>query len=390
MIRKVLAGLLLPVLMASSLSVPVYAAVKSDDVTIVAADEVIDDDLFAAGSEVIIEGTVNGDLYAFANRISVHGTINGDVIAAGNTIEIRGSVRDDLRLAGSSILLVGAVIGDSVSVAGNDAAIDSSTTIGGGLLFGGSSLSLDGSVGRGIMAGGQSARLDGPVGKTVRIAAEAVTIGSEAIIDGNLEYSSEVEATINGTVNGQVIYTESDTSFDTQSFLRALTIGFSLWAFAGAALVALVLVLLFPAIWRRADAKLAARPLMTAAYGSIVLLLTLPIVVLLAVTFIGIPLALVVLLLWILAVYIAKFFTAYAVGSRLLTLAGSREPINSSGKAYLAILIGLILYYLIRIVPGIGLLVRFLTSIVGLGMMLSLYHRERPSKTTLKSKKKEG
>lgn len=369
--KRILSLIVAGLLVAGFATVPVYALVKSDDTLVIGTDEVIDDDLFATGSEVIIEGTVNGDVYVGASRLVIRGTVNGDVIAGASTIEVTGTIRDDLRAGANTVSLVGATVGDSVTVGGNELSINGESSIGGGLIFGGRLLSIDGSVGRGITSGSQSTRINGDVGRTVRVAADTLTIGSSASVNGDLEYNSENEAQISGQISGEVRRSEASFSVNTEGFMRALTVGFSVWAFMGAAVVAGVLVMLLPNALRRSDKQFMERPWSLVGRGSLAFLASLPAIFLLMLTVIGIPLAIVWLTIWVLAIYMAKFFVAYSLGTLFLSRFASEK--DTKPLMYLAVVIGLALYYGLRLLPVAGMFIRFATTVVGIGMMLSLY-----------------
>lgn len=362
-------------------SVPVYALVKSDDTIVVRKGEVINDDFFAGGSEVTIEGTINGDVYVGAQRLNIRGTVNGDVIAGAQSIEVTGTIRDDLRAGGNTISLVGATIGDSVTIGGNELSIDGDSEIGGGLLFGGQMLSLSGSVGRGIMGGADTTRLDGSVGKTVRVAARMVTIDEGAIIKGDLEYQSEEDAVINGQVQGEIIRHEGDgINLNAEAFLKRFAIGFAVWAFVSTAIVGGVMLLLMPRVFRKGHDALLARLWPTVGWGALALLATIPAVILLFVSIFGIPLGILVLLLWGVAIYSAKIFTGYAAGSVLLRYFRGGGKAEYYPNSYLALLVGLVLYYGLRILPYVGMPIRFITTVVGFGMIVAAVHRHKETK----------
>ena len=63
---------------------------SGQDITIATTDT-IDDDLYAFGTNISINGTIHGDLIAGGSNISVDGNVTGDVIAAGNSVAIRVS-----------------------------------------------------------------------------------------------------------------------------------------------------------------------------------------------------------------------------------------------------------------------------------------------------------
>ncbi|MDX1765479.1 MAG: polymer-forming cytoskeletal protein [Candidatus Saccharimonadales bacterium] len=375
--KRMFSALAVGVLGIALFAVPAMAMVKTGDYIQVRQDEVVDGDFFAAGEEVTIEGTVNGDVYVGANRLNVRGTVNGDVIAGAANIEITGTVTEDVRVAGNNISLIGAEVGDSVTVGGNELSIDRDSTVGGGLIFGGRLLSLSGDVGRGIVSGNETTRIDSTVGDTVRVAATDIVIDEAATINGDLEYRSDNEASIRGTITGQIIRGEGGgVDLDLESTLKWLAVGFTVWAFVGTAIVAGVLVLLAPKIFEKARSRFMKKPWANLGWGALALLAVPPIAVVLFITVFGIPLALFMLAFWILAILLAKIFTAHLVGYSIMNYL-HRDSDKYSPRVYPAILLGLLLYYLMRFIPGLGMLVRFLTTIAGLGLMLNLYSRPK-------------
>lgn len=372
--KRILSIIAVVVLTMFALATPVFAVVKSNDFITVAKDEVIDDDFFASGQEVIIEGTVNGDVYVAASRVAIRGTVNGDVLAAASSIEVSGTIADDLRAGANTITLVGATIGDSVSVGGNELSADSATTIGGGLLFGGRLLSIDATVGRGITSGNQTTRIDGEVGRTVRVAAESITVGENAVIDGDFEYRSDVEATINGSVSGNVIQGEG-ADLNAEAVLRGVVVAFNIWAFIAALLVGAVMIWLFPSMFKKAHERFTRQPARMSGWAAIFLFAIPPLAVILFVSFLGIPLAFTVLLVWGLFILFAKFFVGYSVGYSLLKWL-NRDDKYSPGTFW-ALALGLTLYYLLRMLPVVGIFVRLATTIAGVALILTLYKRPR-------------
>ena len=96
---------------------PVWGAVetRSGQEVVIGPDEVVEDDLYVAANEVVVDGTIEGDLVAFGRSVTVNGTVEGDLIAAGQTVEVGGTVEDDARIAGQALLLGGgASVGDDL------------------------------------------------------------------------------------------------------------------------------------------------------------------------------------------------------------------------------------------------------------------------------------
>lgn len=74
---------------------------EGDDV--IKASEVIDDDVFIDGKNVVVDGTVNGVLFAAGETVTINGTVNGVLFAAGSTIIINGTVNNDIVFFGQML-----------------------------------------------------------------------------------------------------------------------------------------------------------------------------------------------------------------------------------------------------------------------------------------------
>src|SRR5689334_6029260 len=99
-----LLGVALALLLALLLARPAVAAqLESGEVYHLAAGQVVDDDLYVAAREIVIDGTVNGDLIAAGQTVQVNGSVTGDALLAGAQITIGGSVGDDARVAGAVV-----------------------------------------------------------------------------------------------------------------------------------------------------------------------------------------------------------------------------------------------------------------------------------------------
>jgi hypothetical protein len=199
------------------------------DLTI-AANEVVNDDVYLAGERVRIDGTVNGDAIVAGSEIIINGVVTGDVMAAGRSITINGKVNDDIRMAGQSIALESkAQIGDDAMLAGWGLEQLAGSNISGDLHFGGFQALLAGNVSQNVVVGTNSLELRGTIGKDVRAAVLGdpnvfqflpqperelpkiplgLTIGDTAKIGGNLSYRSTKAGQIatGAQITGQVKY----------------------------------------------------------------------------------------------------------------------------------------------------------------------------------------
>ena len=118
---------------------------RTGDTVTVPAGETWDGDLYLAGGQVSVDGTVKGDLTAVGGQVAVNGNVTGDVLAAGGNVTVTGNVDGDVRIAGGQVSLEGAVTED-VLAAGGRVTIEGDASIGGDLIATGGQLTVAGSV----------------------------------------------------------------------------------------------------------------------------------------------------------------------------------------------------------------------------------------------------
>jgi len=96
---KVLTGLALIALLTLTIATPARAfdARTGEDV-VIAAGEVIEDDLYVSAATFTLDGTVKGDLAVAAQTITINGAVMDDVRIAGATLFVGegASIGDDL------------------------------------------------------------------------------------------------------------------------------------------------------------------------------------------------------------------------------------------------------------------------------------------------------
>jgi cytoskeletal protein CcmA (bactofilin family) len=230
-------------LMLLTFAIPVYAFEgREGDQVIIAADEVIEDDLYVGANDFVLNGTVRGDLIVGGSSITINGTVEGDLWAAGQVVIINGVVMDDARIAGAGLLL-----GDTAQVDGDLLAAGASletaagSTVGNDLLVGSGQTLLAGDVARDVLAGTGALELRGDFGRDVKAyvdqteetanspspniymqqnipmtlpnVAPGLTVAEGARIAGNLEYSSTYDLDIPASaVAGQVTRVQPEVS----------------------------------------------------------------------------------------------------------------------------------------------------------------------------------
>jgi uncharacterized Tic20 family protein len=234
-----------------------------------------------------------------------------------------------------------------------------------------------GPVGRGITAGGGTLQLGGPVGGKVLAWAQNLSLGPNTRIAGDLDYYSERQAAISGgTVAGEVQYHPVEAQARQEPLLNGLfDFGGLVWLFGSAILGALAIIFA-PRASARAVELGRQQPLLTFGVGLLTLCAVPVVAVLIGVTLVGIPLALVVAALYWLGLLLAWPALGLVVGTEIARRVRRGEPMPVLG----ALVVGLIVLHLLTHLPIVGGLVAFLGLAFGLGLIVQSFRRwRRPS-----------
>jgi cytoskeletal protein CcmA (bactofilin family) len=351
---------------------------RTSDTIDVPPGETVQDDLYALGQTVRVEGIVNGDLIAGAAETTVSGVVTGDLIAAAGTIVITGRVDGSVRATGGTIRIEGTV-GEDLIVGGGDVGIGGSGRVGRDALLGVGTTTINGQVGRNVLAGAGQITVDGTVGGNLQAQVDTLTLGPGAVVGGALAYTSQRPAEISSsaTVRGPVEYQATEQPVERDPLLDA-TIGW-LRTMVGLSVLGLLLVLFAPGLSDRATEAVRRSPLASFGLG-IALLVAWPIVALL-VFGIGLAVGGWWLGLLLLALYVLVLLLGYVVAGLLvgrLTLAWAGQL---PAERLLAVILGLAILTLAGLIPIVGWLVTLVAVLVGLGALglaiAGSYHEPR-------------
>lgn len=359
---------------------------RSGNVVRISPDETVRDDLYAAASEVIVEGTIEGSLFAAGRRIWIRRTasITRNVIAAAQEIEIEEGARigGDLIVAGQAIRMNGHA-GGSLIGAGNTLRMGG--TLEGDLIFGGGEAFLTGQVGRDGIAGANRLELQGHVGRNMWVEITDMRFGPEARIQGELRYRAPRELSIpSGVVSGSTRFLPRGERRPEEARPLALLIHW-LRRSIGLVLIGAAMLTLAPA-WTREMAGQMQKHLLS-RLGSGLLLLLLLAAGLLVGLFLTILMAILtgvltlgdlawrallagflvlggaLFLIHLLWVYLSPVFAGIALGQRILRL----RPMPVAMERWLAMLLGTILIALLTVLPYAGFWISLVVALLGLG-----------------------
>jgi cytoskeletal protein CcmA (bactofilin family) len=415
---------------------------------VIPAGQTIDDDVFIAYDNVLVEGTVTGDLFAFGSNIRINGTVGGSLFAAGQTIAVNGEVQGSVYAAGSSAILGGASsVGRNVYYAGFGLEQQPGSQVQRDLITAGYQALLSGAVERNVSASVGALVISGEIGGDVRAdvgapdaggfmffappgAPAAVPLGIRvtegAEIGGQLTYvSPEAQEDAIGAEPAEGIVYQTPVPDAGQEAQRrdGRSLGLIVVQWIIARLRDLVTLLLLGALilwlwprwlYRAADV-VASQPLLSLGWGVIVWLLgyigaaILAFLIVLAAILLGIvtlgglafavlgigfsALGLAFTIFWLSVAYISKLVVAFMVGRWIVRGLSRREeprtevatpPGEEPGPEAAprrverprsvaedgwSLVVGVLIYVLLRAIPILGWLIGLVVTLFGLGAL---------------------
>ncbi len=302
---RILSIVVLFVLLSLTFATPAYAFDgRGGEKVIIQSGEVINDDLYASATEVVLDGTVNGDAVAFGQIVTVNGTVNGDLITAAQTVVVNGTVTGSVRMAGT-VLFVGdkAKINGDIVGAGYSLEVRQGAKVGRDAVVASGQTLLASDIGRNVQAYTGALEISGDVAGNVKayvgeasqgqsgpppamfmgqstvpmpMVKPGLTIDPEASIGGSLDYTQNAELAIPaGVVAGKVTRvaqpeqnrTSEPTAEQTAAQKAAewaLKSGRSLLTLL---LIGLFLLWVFPRFMRTLSDELEQKPLPSLGWG---------------------------------------------------------------------------------------------------------------------------
>ncbi len=354
------------VLVAALVGVPASAHAQPAPPTVHRVDrsDVHEGDLYAAGDRVEIDGRLNGDLLSFARRLSVEGQVEGDLFATGEMVDIQGTVGDSTRVAVSTLTVGGTIDGDLIALAAvvdlsNDARIADRLVVVSGVLR------LDGTVDGDVLARVGEVVIGGTVQGSANITTDRLELAPGARILGDLDYtartplSPEAIAQVAGTVRYNEVVEEEPEGITTWGVLIWI------WLTSAALLAGILIVALFRRVVPSLVAAVEGQAVIGTLLGFAAFLVVPAGAVVAMVTLVGLPVGVVAVLLYVVALYLAKLPIAAWAGGRVLALAG-----RPNASPYVTMTVGILVLYTLFAIPYLGGLLWLVATWLGLGAMV--------------------
>lgn len=301
-----------------------------------------------ASDNQVIDKPIDGDLMVGGGQIKISSNIQGDVYAGGGQIEIGGVINGNLIVGGGNIVISGKVL-KNVIVGGGQVKFDNTANIGGYVLAGGGKVDLLG-------------QFAGPV----KVGARDLMVGEKAVINGNLEAdiaSAEVSPTskIEGVKKIQIHEIKQN---EKQVIGRKFAFSREIFTFLSRLVLVLVLVKLLGKKMVSTDIKKSFWS--NVGLGLIVLVVTPFLMLMLLISFIGIPLSGIILLLYILFLSLSGVVTSILMGNFVY-----QKGYIKNENLYIQGIVGLFLLSVLGLIPFVGAIVKLISLVFGLGIIFN-------------------
>ena len=341
-----------------------FAGVASADDT---ARATVGDNRLSAGDEVTIDEYVPGNVYLAGGRVNLGDRVGGSAFLTGGEIGITGSIGKNLYAAGGDLRIEGEVEGD-VHAAGGKLRVPRGARLHGDVTLAGGSIDVEADVGGDLGTYGESIYVNSVVDGDLRLEGEDIRIGPDTRVSGRLEYKSG--GTFAMDPKAQVEQGVEHVNASEHGWFRKGSHGssrgngrmFSI----GVLVLGTLLILGLPAFSREAAAAIRSEWWQSAGIGCVMLLGVPFAAVILMITIIGIPLALMLIFGYMVLLMLGYVIAAIFVGDFALERLGG-DRVKSIGWRVLFLVLALVLLAMLRHLPLIGGLAVAILFVAGIG-----------------------
>jgi cytoskeletal protein CcmA (bactofilin family) len=368
----VLAGL------CAALSLPAPAAAmeihKAEGTYELSKDEVVKSDLMVTCARGRIDGTVEGDLFFFGQSVEISGHVKGDAIVFAQSVRVTGQVDGNIRSMANNLTITGTVA-RNVLTFNEIVTLDSAGKVDGSLTAFAQTIGIDGHLGRDVLAFDGDTTISGNVGGEIRVKGDNMSIVSSAQVGGPIHYEGDNPARV---ASGAKL--ASPVEYTVRQHKSQYKEGhYYLWRVIWTAafiLFGLVLFLLMP---RFAEETVLAGERVGAPLGlGLLVFFAVPIAAIIAcITVVGIPLGVLTVGLWMLAINCAEIVVGTVIGNWIF--GRTSDTWGLIGRMAAGFVLVRIVYTPLMHLHVIGILAGLGIWMWGMGAIaLALYNRLQP------------
>lgn len=341
-------------------------AVQNFDTVYLPENETVNGLYFKTGTTITIDGTVNGEAYLFGQNVIVNGNINGDLIAGGGTVTVNGNISENVRAVGGTVSVSGHV-GKNALVMAAQSEVEKNGKIDGNLVNLSNNTLVLGMIGGETQIFAQNIFYNSKSGQNVKLYAQDLIITKESTFSGNLDYQTQKEIPdLKKQVAGIVNFQKTGKTFvlpgaNEINSVKKIGPVINWIGFLNYLIIGFLLTFIFPKQFTNVNKFLGEKPLASAVGGIVFYVFAPFILLILAITIIGIPLAILFGLGTVFLAFISRIVVGLYLGGKIL---------NDGESKFLPLLVGLAVIHLAALLPYAGFVIKIIIVFVGTGAIL--------------------
>ena len=315
------------------------------------------------GDTVTQEGDYESTRFVAGNDVTNKANVDGLSFIAGNEVNLEGSA--PYGFYAGNLVKVNEQIEKDLFVAGNEVTIDSKASIGRDLYVAGNKVVINTNIARDLRAAGTSVDLSNiTIGGDAYIEAEEIILDSNTVITGTLSYPED--ANIKGLNDATIGSMEAKASDEVviETSMKDIIYDFVISIIAAFIVMVVILLLVPKAKEKLEGAKLEVGEVAKITLIGLALLIVVPVVSIIAL-FTGIltPLAFITLAIYAISIYLSSLLVSYIIGNLIA------EKVIKKDNMYLALICGIVVVKVIKLIPALGGLVSAIALFYGLGLI---------------------
>jgi hypothetical protein len=294
-----------------------------------------------SGNTISIDTPIADDVFAAGNMVSINAPVNSAVVAGG-TVNINAPVKGDVIAAGGQVYVNSDVGGKVVAAGGN--------------------VNLGGNIGTNLVAAGGLVSIH--PGKT--IARDALIGGGDVFNSGRVNGTLTVHSNnfTNSGSAGRVDFYKTENRAPQSDENRGQFNIFALLSIIGYFILGLILVKFAPGIFAAVDSEIRSSTLLKTILGFVLIIASFIAVLLVAITMVGLPIALISSLLILAALMLSGTFVSFSLGKWIFERAKMKQ-----GDLILFVL-GFVILNVLFLLPYIGGLISLISMSLGFAALL--------------------
>jgi cytoskeletal protein CcmA (bactofilin family) len=370
----------LSILFLLGFSSPSRAATFKSESYALTESEIVEENLYINGETVQIDGVVDGDLLVCSESLTISGTVTGDLYSASSTVDISGNIYGSVFVAAQNVKLSGSVARNA--------------------FIGSAFFDMSGSVGKDLVVFTGNSTVTGKVTEDIKVFSSrsniSGTVKGEVLVYA--PYSKINESLVEGEIYENVDTTTQDTTTESISFGKSLKKGIfnqmisinifsTLLGFVSMYIVGIILIYLAPVKTLQIEKKVigSLQEFLFSFLVGLAILVVIPVpIIILGITLIGTPLAILISGLLIFAMFFGTIWVESAIGYKILSTVDKKD-----NKRLLSLLVGRGLSTVVNFIPIVRGLYKMILSTVAVGAIVRTKYDAFPNKGKKKKKSKK-